>query len=179
MINEDMNFIIAQIIGLIALCVLGLSFQKNDKKVLLKYQIISSFLYALQYVFLSAWTGSLMNLMCMIRNIVYSKFENKRVPLWIVGIVIVCMIGLSMFSYTGIISLLPMIAVVIYTISLSQSSLKIVRLVEIISCTLFIIYNINVLAYTGLIATVIELIMALIGIIRFDIKNTKKGNSNF
>lgn len=74
-----------------------------------------------------------------------------------------------MFSYTGIISLLPMIAVVIYTISLSQSNLKIVRFVEIISCTLFIIYNIKVLAYTGLIATVIELIMAMVGIIRFDI----------
>ena len=36
------NFIIAQIIGILALIILMLSFQKNEKKLLLKYQIISS-----------------------------------------------------------------------------------------------------------------------------------------
>ena len=47
----SINFIIAQILGLIALIVLIISFQKNDKKFLLKFQTISSLLYALQYAF--------------------------------------------------------------------------------------------------------------------------------
>ncbi len=42
------NFIIAQIIGIFALIILMLSFQKNEKTLLLKYQIISSLLYAIQ-----------------------------------------------------------------------------------------------------------------------------------
>lgn len=46
------NFIIAQIIGSIALIVLIISFQKNEKKKLLKYQMFSSLLYAIQYAFL-------------------------------------------------------------------------------------------------------------------------------
>ena len=62
------NFIIAQIIGILALIILMLSFQKNEKKLLLKYQTTSSFLYAIQYIFLGAYTGSLMNLTCMVRN---------------------------------------------------------------------------------------------------------------
>ena len=48
------NFIIAQIIGIIALIVLMISFQKNTKEKLLKYQMVSSFLYAIQYLFLGA-----------------------------------------------------------------------------------------------------------------------------
>ena len=42
------NFIIAQIIGIFALIILMLSFQKNEKTLLLKYQIISRLLYAIQ-----------------------------------------------------------------------------------------------------------------------------------
>ena len=48
------NFIIAQIIGIIALIILMISFQKNTKRKLLTYQIVSSFLYAIQYFFLKA-----------------------------------------------------------------------------------------------------------------------------
>ena len=44
------NFIIAQVFGAIALIILIISLQKNNKKTLLKYQIFSSLLYAIQYV---------------------------------------------------------------------------------------------------------------------------------
>ena len=51
------NFIIAQIFGLVALIILVISFQKNKKERLLKLQMFSSLLYAIQYVFLKAYTG--------------------------------------------------------------------------------------------------------------------------
>ena len=83
------NFIIAQIIGILALIILMLSFQKNEKKLLLKYQTTSSFLYAIQYIFLGAYTGSLMNLTCMVRNFIFNKYNNKKVPIyWLIIIII-------------------------------------------------------------------------------------------
>lgn len=166
------NFIIAQIIGIIALMILMLSFQRNEKKVLLKYQIISSFLYAIQYAFLGAYTGTLMNLTCMARNIIFNKYNDNVPVLWLIIIVIVMFI-FSLLTYTGIISLLPMFAVILYSISVWYGNLKLIRCTEIISCTLFIIYNIRVLAITGLIATIIELIAAMIAIYKFDIKKLK------
>lgn len=165
-------FYLAQAFGVVALIILILSFQKNKKEILLKYQIFSSLFFALQYLCLNAITGFLMNIMTMIRNIVFKKYENK-VPVGYLIITILLMVLLSVFSYNGIISVLPTIAVILYSIAVWQKNLTITRIVEVISCTLFIIYNINVLAISGLISTIIELIFALVAIYRFDIKRRK------
>lgn len=53
----DICFVIAQCLGGIALFILVLSLQKNEKEKLLKYQVLSSLLYTLQYLFLNALTG--------------------------------------------------------------------------------------------------------------------------
>lgn len=170
-IDYTKYFIIAQIIGTFALIVLILSFQKNEKKTLLKYQSLSSFLYALQYVFLGAYTGCLMNLTCMARNIIFNTYNNKKIPFYWLFLIIALMIGFSLITYTGVISLLPMLAVVLYSIATWYGNLKLIRCTDVISCSLFIVYNIKVLAITGLIATIIELVSALIAIYRFDIKS--------
>lgn len=168
------SFIIGQVFGGIALIILMISFQKNEKKFLLKFQTISSLLYAIQYVFLNAFTGCFMNLTCMIRNFIFNKYNEKKIPIYILLIIIFLMVFLSLMSYQGIISLLPMFAVVFYSIALWYGNLKIIRITEIFSCVLYIIYNIQVLAITGFVATAIELIAAVISLYRFDIQ--KKEN---
>ena len=159
-------FYIAQLFGIIALIVLMMSFQKNQKDTLLKYQIFSSLLFALQYLFLNAISGCLMNLMTMVRNLIYKKFDDK-IPILYLVLIIICMIILSLASYNGIISLLPTLAVILYSIALWQSNLTITRVTEVISCLLFIIYNIKVLAISGLISTFIEMFSAMIAIYKF------------
>ena len=159
---------LAQLFGFFALVILIISFQNNNKKTLLKYQIFSSLFFSIQYLCLNAITGCLMNLMTMIRNIIYKML--KKTPLLFVSLIIIIMIILSVFSYNGLISLLPTIAVILYSVALWQKNLKITRITEIISCSLFIIYNINVLAIIGLISTIIELLFAIIAVYKFDIK---------
>ena len=168
-----LNFIIAQIFGVIALIILVISFQNNKKERLLRLQMFSSLLYAIQYVFLKAYTGFAMNIICMIRNLIFNKFKDKRPPLYYLVIIIVLMVISSFFTFNGIISLLPTIAVILYSIALWNGNMKIIRATEIISCTLFIIYDIKVLAFTGLIATIIEMISAILALYRFDIKRSK------
>ena len=160
-------FILAQILGLFALIVLIISFNKNKKKEILKYQILSSLLFGLQYLLLNAYTGCLMNLICMIRNIIFSKY--KKVPIYYLIIVIILMIFLGLLSYQDIYSLLPLIAVILYSIGLYKGKTKIIRIIELISCSLFIIYNIKVQAYIGLISTVIEFLGCLIIFIMHEI----------
>ena len=83
------------------------------------------------------------------------------------------MIIFSSITYNEIISLLPVLTVILYSIAIWHSNLKFIRYTEVISCIIFIIYNIKVLAITGLIATIIELTSALIAVYRFDIKNNR------
>lgn len=168
------SFIIAQIFGAIALSILVLSFQKNNRKRLLEYQMISSLLYALQYVFLKAYTGCAMNLLCMFRNFIFNKFQERKPPTLLLIVIIFVMIIFSFFTYTELISVLPTLAVILYSIAIWNGNMKIIRITEIISCLLFIIYNIKVFAITGLIATVVEMFAAIVALYRFDIKNNRK-----
>lgn len=117
-----------------------------------------------------------MNIICMIRNLIFNKFKNRRPPLYCLVIIIALMISCSVFTFNGIISILPTIAVSIYSIALWIGNMKIIRVVEIISCMLFIIYDIKVLAILGLIVTIIEMISAIIALYKFDIKT--KCNNN-
>ena len=111
-----------------------------------------------------------MNLTCMARNIIFNQYNNKKIPIYWLFLIITLMIVFSLMTYIGVISLLPMFAVILYSIAIWYGNLKLIRCTEVISCSLFIIYNIKVLAITGLIATIIELVAALIAIYRFDIK---------
>ena len=164
------NFVVAQLFGIIALMILIFSFQKNSKKKLLKYQIFSSLLYAVQYAFLNAFTGCFMNLLCMIRNFIFNKYNDRKVPIYWLIIILIAMILLSMTTFDGVFSLLPMFAVVIYSVAVWYGNLKIIRITEIFSCILYIIYNINVMAYTGLIATLVEMLGAMIAFYKYDLK---------
>ena len=103
-------FIFAQILGAIALFILVLSFQKNEKQSLLKYQIGSSIFFAAQYLFLQAYSGCLINIACIIRNLLFRKYNGKQIPIYYLIFIICIMIVLSLFSYVGPISLLPCIA---------------------------------------------------------------------
>ncbi|MBR3161565.1 MAG: YgjV family protein [Bacilli bacterium] len=164
----------AQIMGALALIFLICSFQNNNKKILLKFQVGSSFMYAMQYLLLGAFTGCLMNIVCMIRNYLFGKDEDIDITLrWLI-VILGTMSLLTMFSYDGVISLLPFFAVFSFTISLWIGNLRIIRIVEAIATILFIIYSIFVYAITGVFAYSFELSTVLFAIYRFDIKNNKK-----
>lgn len=175
---NNLNFILGQIFGAIALIILVISLQKNDRKELIKLQVLSCFGYFLQYCFLSAWTGALMNLICGIRNIVYYK-KNKKVSKFVIALFCIMMIVVSIFSYNGPISLLPMIATALYTIFLGIGNITTIRIVETISCTLFLIYNVKVKAITGLIATIVELIAVIIALINERKQKNSKNTCNY
>lgn len=88
-----------------------------------------------------------MNILCMVINIIFSKFN--KVPIYYLIIMIILMIVLGLLSYQDIYSLLPIVAVILYSIALYKWQNKIIRLIELISCSLFIVYNIKVGAYIG------------------------------
>lgn len=165
---NNITFYLAQLIGLIGLIILLLSFQRNNRKDLLKYQIMSSSFFSVQYLILGAMSGFVMNITMCMRNLIFSKYEN--VPKKYITIVVIIMTLLSLLSYDGPISLLPCIGSIMYTISLAKSNLKITRIMNVITCALYIIYDIKVLAIAGLISASIELLSTVFAIYRYDIK---------
>ena len=143
---------------------------KNNKKGLLKYQLISNLFYAIQYLFLQAYTGFATHVMCVVRNYIYSKYENGKIPLNILIAIICSLVILTIWGYDGPSSILPSLGVIIFTCALYQKNMTIVRLGEVFGVLLCVIYNFIVKAYSGNISMFVELTMALIAICKFDIK---------
>lgn len=167
------SFIFAQIFGLLgALAMLISNWQKTRNKVL-SLLILDSICYFMQYILLGAITGAFTNVVGLIRTIIF-KYKDKYEILQsniILFIILSIYLLVGILTYDGIISLLPVIAAMIYTAVLWQDNVRIIRIgtfIMILSC---FIYNIAVAAYTGAIVEGILLISSILAIIKLDILN--------
>ena len=162
---------IAHVIGLIALIFMIISFQTKKQAKLLKFQIISSLFFAIQYFLLNAMSGFFIFLFTTIRNVVFSRYKDKKVPMFLIIIYLSIVILFSYASYTNIYSIIPGISSILFTLALYSKNMKTIRIIDVIICVINILYNFNVKAYTSLISCILEMLSSIIGIIRFDIKN--------
>ena len=161
-------FILAQVLGLLGLVVIIISFQVRQKKRLLRLQMFANLGFFGQYLCLGAISGCLMSFTAFLRNLLFSRC--KTVPKPLVAAFVAIMITLTAISYQDPFSLLPCLATVIYTLSLSSKNLLFVRLADIAACLFYLIFNIHVGAYFGIASNLLELSSSLIGILRFDRK---------
>lgn len=171
-----MNFLIAQLMGLVGLIYSIVSMYKEDRRTVLILVTITNSFYLLQYSLLGAISGIIITLIAVIRGIIFYHYDkqNKNTPLFILLILIVLLTILSYFNYKDLYSLLTLFAGISYTYGVWQNNLKIFRITALIAPICFIIYNIHVLAYAGSFAPLVEAIMALIAIIKIDVLKSNK-----
>lgn len=166
---------VAQIFGTLgAISMLCSNRQKTRRKILFCL-IFDGLFYFIQYILLKAYTGAFTNLISIVRVLTFNKkgtndFFKKN---YILYIILLLYIFIGIYTYDGIISLLPTIATVIYTIALWQDDTKVIRYGSIMMFAMWLLYNIIVQAYISAIVEGILLIGTLISIIKFDIMNKK------
>ncbi len=167
------------IIGLI-LCIIPFQFKKHKHIVLCKMS--SELTFALQYFLMGltgvagAYTGAMIDLVSGGRNFLYHKFVSKgksTTPLIIGFSLLVIVIALG--SWAGPLSLLPMSAKIITTVSYGMKNEKLLRYITLPSSIFWIMYNVIIGAWEGAIADSLAFASLLIAIYKFDIKNKQKG----
>ena len=156
-----------QLIGLLAFCVLVLSFYRKTVKEILLFQITSNIAYAVHYLLLGALTGAYISIISVIRNICILKFENKKV---ICGVFIVLYLIITIIFYEGLYSILPMLANVIYLLHLLNKDRKILLRGEVICAFMWFLYGIFVLSYSEMITEMILCISSMMQLRK--LKNT-------
>lgn len=158
--------------GLI-LCVIPFQFKKHKHIVLCK--MTSEVSFALQYFLLGAYTGAWLDLISGLRNYLFYKFvkhERSTTPIIIAFGALVIILGIS--SWTGPVSLLPIGAKLLTTVSYGMKNEKLLRYITLPSCILWIIYNVFFGSWEGMISDSLALISILIAICKFDIRGQKK-----
>lgn len=168
------DFLIAQGFGLVALIVYVVSTQVDKRRSILLWRTVYSSVYAIQYIFLGAFSGCVSSLVPIARNLVYSRYDNKKeVPMFWVVLFSALVIIAGLIFYDGPLSLLSVAHTAFCTVFIAKKDLTFFRLTQAFSSILMFIYNFSVGAYIGVIVVAVQFISMVVGIVRFDSEKIK------
>ena len=144
-----MNFILAQLFGLIAVILFVSSYQLKNKNALIIAQLIGTVAMSTNYLLLGAYSGMALNIVCIIRNIVYFFNSKRQKPfLFVPYLMTFVMIAVGIFTWQGWQSLVIIAALAINTFCMSLSFKKL-RISILFTCTMVFIYDIFVFSFLG------------------------------
>ncbi|MBR3890582.1 MAG: YgjV family protein [Bacilli bacterium] len=167
-----MNFILSQIFVLLGIVFIILSLWSRDKQKILIFCLISSVMFALQYFFLNALEGVVINALGILRAIwffIYDKKE-KPIPLYPLIILIVLFAIATIFTYESIFCLAPFIAASVLTYSVWDHRVLIYKFCAIPISICWIIYNVYVGSVFGYISDSVLLIIEISALIEYIIR---------
>lgn len=166
-----MDNLIAQIIGLGGTALTIIAYQQNKRKNILGCMVLSATLFAIHYIILGAYTGAIMNILAATRSVVFMNNTKKwaKSKVWVVVFMIIYTVA-CIATWDKWYSVLPLIAMLLTTISNWFKSEKKIRFLTFPSSPCWLVYNILNNSVAGIITEIFVMSSLIIAIIRFDIK---------
>ncbi len=180
-------FEIPQIIGYIAMAICILSFQAKTQKGVVLLQCFSTCLFATHFFLIKAYSGAILNFICLIRSIIYTQRQDKKwaqSKIWIGVFIFLTFVSyfLTVFVLTPadkrvltlfLVELLPTMGNVVTTFSTRMENAKLVRRYSLVASPLWLSYNIINGSIGGTITETFSIISIFIGMLRLDFKKEK------
>jgi len=164
-----MTFWIIQGLGIFALVFYVISFQMKTKEKLLIIQVISNVFSTIQYILAMAMTGAIQTALGVLRGIVFCFYKKHNLyPNKIVLLIFELAIILgTIFTWDGMLCLLPLIAMSANLYGQWQDDMKWVRILAIFSATLWLIYAFYTEVYSGMLVEAFKIISSSVGLWRY------------
>lgn len=165
----ELTSIIYYVISILSILLYVMSVQFKKKKSILTTQIFASFCYSIVYIIKGAYSGASIELLEQLKNIIFIKIEEKKkkIPIFILGIFIFILVFVSFIFYDGILSLLPLLINILLFVSTYFKNPKYIRYIMFVAGGLWALYNIYVGAYIIVIGNILEMVSAVISIIKY------------
>ena len=168
---------IIQTIGFAAVAAFILSYQIKSNRWLLLLQLIGCALFCLQFFLLDAISGCLSLAVTVIRNALMIKYkewnwlQRKGCPI----LISLLFIAILFLTWNGPFSLLACIASVSSTLVYWTNSPRNIRIVNLTCASpCWLIYDVLVRSYGGIVSESITMLSILVSIIRFGWKGLEK-----
>lgn len=168
-------YILSQILIVISdlLCILSM-LSKNKKKVIY-FLILSTTFFALQYICLQGWTGAAIGFMEIVFLIILYVMESKNKTQYKILLSVCTMIAtiiISVLTWDSWISFIPMLAMIIYLITMIFKNVIVVKSGAFIRITMNAIYMLLLESYLGSALSILILAFSVVGIVK-DYNNKK------
>ncbi len=178
---------IAQGVGIVAMAFNILSFQQKTPKRVITFQFFGSVLFALNYLLMGALVGMCMNVVGIMRAVVYSNREKFRADrafwlvlftaLYVLAYILTFTVFQTPFTLrSAVIELLPVIGMTATTISFRLQNAATIRKFGFISSPCWLTYNIVNFAVGGAVCEIFSLCSIIIATIRYDRQPRKAEN---
>lgn len=166
--------IAGQIFGWLTTLCSAISYQLKTRKQLLIAQTLATLFMALSYLLLGAYSGMLINVVCLVRNLIYSsnkKFWSYRWwPYVLAAVTVVC----GVVTWQGPMSLFVIVGLAVNTMALSIPNLQKFRRSILLTSTLVLIYDVYFVVWGGVMNEALALLSAAVGLYRFRNKKEVK-----
>ena len=157
----------AQILGIVCSVITPAIYLCKKRTHFYILHIVNATLALVQFLLLGGWTGAVSRLCSVVKNSVYLgyAYKDKTAPIKFMAIFTVVSVIITLLSYTGLISLLPVIAIIISGYGNWQSGYYIMCISNLASILLSVTYSLSIGAYTLIPMFVIETIAILVGML--------------
>lgn len=134
-------------------------YRQRDRESLLVTKLISDIVWCIHYILISAGSGAATCGISICREIVFLNKKHRwaRHKIWL-AVFIACNFVSLFFTWKGIYSILPGCTAIISIIVFWIGNPSIVRRIQIPISVSFLIYNISVGSYMGIVNEVLSLI---------------------
>ncbi|MBE6789226.1 MAG: YgjV family protein [Ruminococcaceae bacterium] len=164
--------ILINALGLIGIIAGILALQCNKHIQVLAFKMAEEGIFGVQYILLGGITGGLLNIVGVLRNLLFAylgkKDNQKMLKISRIGFAIL-LAGIGFLSWDGYISLLVIFAKVLSTIAYGTTNVKKMRLMLCVTITCWICYGIYVGSVTSILNDSANLLSVLVAIFRYDI----------
>lgn len=164
--------IIYQLIGIGAMVLSFVSYQKKDSSLFLLLQSISCALFAAQFLMTKAMTACIMNVICIFRCLFLSLNKNRKADFIFAGCIALCFIAaaivsIKVFHENVAISLICLAGSLCSTIALTSKHYFITRYMQaFLVSPIWIVNAIYYISYGSLISEISNITACVASIIR-------------
>lgn len=170
---------IGNFFGFLAVALFVSSYQLKKRKAIVVCNTVSRLFYVIQYLFLGAFEGAIIDFIAMLISalVVKKGGEGKRIRLIAAILLYLGIIASSAVLYKNIFSLLSFLGVSLELFSLLFSKEKNIRIFSLAGQPFWLIYNAHFSAWSSVVGNVITIISIIVALIRYDIIGKKKQES--
>ena len=168
--------IVAQMFGLGAMVSLFFIYQQADRKKLIISKLCADICWSIHYLCLGAYGGIVPNAVGIFRELTFIQRDKKKWAsrTYIPIIFILINWGIGVFTFSSPINVLPIVASTLVTISLWLRKPKLTKIISIPVSLTFLIYDIFVGSYIGILNEGVAIASIIINFIRERKQNNER-----
>jgi hypothetical protein len=168
-----MSELAIQAIGFVGVAFFIASYQIKSNRALFLCQMIGCIIFCVQFFIMGAYTGAVSLIINIIRNLLLVKrAEWKWVDRRSTMLAILALLAaMTIYTWNGIISLLPFVMVAVTTIGYWSNNAQKIRLFQLIGSPCTLAYDLIVRTWGGALSEAIAIVSILFSIYRFGWRN--------